>query len=140
MEVQARPQGCEIEGAPRRHSVLQGGGTQEGYNPCRHLLGQGEPGARLRLLRQGGREQDEVHQGLLRREEVEAEVRPTTGAKVGAGGGEDQGKSPAGSLGGGPVPGYQGPYLTNGVPAQPGELRRTPLLGTSVNKPHSRVS
>src|SRR5215216_3481653 len=109
MEVQARPEGSEVEASSWRHSVLQGGGTQEGYNPRWHLLGQGEPGARLRLLPQGGREQDEVHQGLLRREEVEAEVRPTTGAKVGAGGGEDQGKSPAGSLGGGPVPGYQGP-------------------------------
>jgi len=38
------------------------------------------------------------------------------------------------------VPGYQGPYLTNGVPAKQGELPRTPLLGTSVNKPRSRVS
>ena len=36
------------------------------------------------------------------------------------------------------MPGYQGPYLTNRVPAKQGELPRTPLLKLS-EKPRRRL-
>src|ERR671910_2708207 len=75
--LELRPVGREAKPPPRRPGLLQGGRVEQAHNPRGHILGQGESRSRLRLLRQGGGEQDEVYARLLWREEDTMEIEAT---------------------------------------------------------------